>query len=203
MTGQRVMGDVRLTVEIGLWRHGWGLLVVGALWLAIVSTYSLCLLWHQEEADAKQRVLELSGEVAAARNRAPSAPTNSPEQNRLNSLRSAVYSEGTVTPLVREVLAKATQHGLVSKEAEFRVTSQGFSGLQQRQIILPLRGTYTALRSYVIDVLRDHPGLSVDQVQLKRAGVSQGSPDILVRMSIWVDPTKHEAPAQEQQGNAQ
>lgn len=196
MTVQARFYAQRLRVEVALWRHGWGGVVIVAL-LALSGT---ALLMHQHWAhaadEAQLRLTRLNAEIETARRQLSAIPKSTPEQERHALLRTALSTQDDVMPLVRDVFAQARQHGLIAKEAEFRLTSQGFAGLQQQQVLMPLQGTYPAFRSFVNDLLRSQPGVSVDQIQIKRAVVAQGAPEILVRLSIWIDPLKRDAGAQ-------
>lgn len=189
--------QLRLRTEIGLWRHGWGTVVLITLLGLAVSAFAVRGLWTQAAVDAGHRTARLTAEIQAVRRQPAAAVSVSPEQERLAALRSAVYAKEAVTPLVRDVFARAQHHGLVAKEADFRLMTQGFAGLQQQQLVLPLQGSYPSFRSFVLDLLQNHPGVSVDQIQIKREGVSQGEPEIRVRLSIWTDPGKQDAPAQD------
>lgn len=185
--------QLRLRSEISLWRYGWGSFVLITLLGLAVGAFAMRGQWTQAVVDAGYRTARLTTEIQALRLQPPAAVSVSPEQERLAALRSVVYSRGAVTPLVRDVFARAQRHGLAAKEADFRLTTQGFSGLQQQQIVLPLQGSYPSFRSFVLDLLQNYPGVSVDQIQIKREGVSQGNPEIRVRLSIWTDPEKHDA----------
>lgn len=196
MTVQTRIYALRLRAEIALWRHGWGVVVVFAL-LALSGTALLMQQhWVQAEDEAQLRLKKLSAEIETVQRQLPVVPKSTPEQERHALLRTVLSSQEGVTPLVRDVFAQARQHGLIVKEAEFRLTAQGFAGLQQQQVLMPLQGTYPAFRSFVNDLLRSQPGVSVDQIQIKRAAVAQGAPEIQVRLSIWIDPLKRDAGAQ-------
>lgn len=197
MNGRTWIPQLRLRTEIGLWRHGWGSVVLITLLGLAVGGFAVRAIWTQAAVDAGHRTTRLTAEIQAVRLQPPAAALETPEQERLAALRTAVYAKEAVTPLVRDVFVRAQRHGLVAKEADFRLTTQGFAGLQQQQLVLPLQGSYPSFRSFVLDLLRNHPGVSVDQVQIKREGVSQGEPEIRVRLSIWTDPEKHGASAQD------
>lgn len=190
MSARTWLHDVRLRAEIGLWRHGWGTLVLVTLAGVAGGAFVLQGLWAQAAFDAGQRMTQLTTELQKARLQAPAAPQATPEQERLASLRSVLYARDEVTSLVRDVFTRAQRHGLAVQETDFRLTTQGFAGLQQQQLVLPVQGTYLSFRAFVLEVLRSHPGVSVDQIQIKRLGVSQNEPEIRVRLSIWIDPEK-------------
>lgn len=197
MSGRTWIHHLRLRTEIALWRHGWGAVVVIALGGLAVGAFAMHRLWMQETAEAVQRAAQLTSKIQAVRLQPQAQASPTPEQERLAALRSTVYAKEAVTPLVRDVFARAQRHGLATKEADFRLTTQGFGGLEQQQLVLPLHGSYLSFRSFVLDLLRNHPGISVDQIQIKREEVSQGEPEIRARLSIWTDPGKHGVPARE------
>lgn len=196
MSGRTWIHQLRLGTEIALWRHGWGPVVVIALGGLAVGAFAMHRLWTQEAVEAGHRTTLLTNKIQAVRLQPQAQPSPTPEQERLAALRSTVYAKEAVTPLVREVFASAQRHGLASKEADFRLTTQGFGGLEQQQVVLPLQGSYPSFRSFVLDLLQNHPGISVDQIQIKREGVSQGEPEIRARLSIWTDPGKRDVPVQ-------
>ncbi|OGB19427.1 MAG: hypothetical protein A2W72_24225 [Burkholderiales bacterium RIFCSPLOWO2_12_67_14] len=181
--------SLRLRTGVWLWRHGWGVLLLAG---AVVIAPAAHLVRLQVEAQSQQahvRIGKLRSSLAAAA-RQPAAPKTpaSPDQQTLSALHRIVYSQGDVNRIVRQLYALGTQHQLDLQQADFRQDTQGFGGLVQQQVTLPVQARYPQLKAFMLQALQQFPGLSIDQIVIQRESVAQDRPEVTLKLSIWVSP---------------
>lgn len=183
-------GHGRLWLEILLWRHGliWpGVLVLLvaalALWLVLLPGGA------QQLAQARAELQRLqSGQVVLALS--PAERTGQEDAALVAALDRVALSEQEVSEVLRRLGRIAQSKGLTLTETDFQATGEGLGGLRRLQLTLPLRAAYPQVRQFVEAVLLEFPGVSVDQMLLKRESVGQRQGEIRLRLSIWTNPAK-------------
>ena len=71
----------------------------------------------------------------------------------------------------------ALQAGIAFNRADYRLATAPDRRLDRYQIVLPVRGSYPAIRSFIALTLHDLPTVSLDQVQLQRREVGETEVD--------------------------
>jgi Type II secretion system (T2SS), protein M subtype b len=184
-------GALRTRVDIAVWRYGWLWLVIIALGLILIA---LELIWQpRQQASLETQRIALAQQqqqyLSADKTQRTSA-RSSDVPNDLESLDRYTVSQQEVGTVLRQVLALGGTHGVALTQSEFQTSNEGHGGLQQVQITLPVRASYTALRAFTEASLRQHPMVSMDQINMKREAITQGTVEVRLKLSIWVDPQK-------------
>lgn len=190
MQGWIRRGQVRLWLEILLWRHGlvWPgvlalLVAVLALWLVLLPSGAHQLAQAQAEVQRLQ-----SGQAVLALS--PAERAGQEDAALVAELDRVALSEQEVSEVLRRLGRIAQSKGLTLTETDFQATGEGLGGLRRLQLTLPLRAAYPQVRQFVEAVLLEFPGVSVDQMLLKRESVGQRQGEIRLRLSIWTNPAK-------------
>lgn len=68
------------------------------------------------------------------------------------------------------LIATAREQGLVFRRAETRHMAEAALPMSQYQVVMPLDGSYAALREFIAQALLRDAALSLDALRLKRAG---------------------------------
>ncbi len=180
---------LRLHTGVWLWRHGWGMLLLASIIGLALAAYLVRLQVEAQSLQANVRIGELQSSLAAAalQPAAPPAPA-SPDQQTLSALHRIVYTQDDVNRIVRQLYALGTQHQLDLQQADFRQDPQGFGGLVQQQVTLPVQARYPQLKAFMLQALQQLPGLSIDQIVIQRENVAQDRPEVTLKLSIWVSP---------------
>ena len=181
---------LRLRIEVLLWRHGRLWLLAAALGLATLVTAAYLVVQSAQLEGKRARVNELRATHAALEQRPSSPPPVGQDEQSLVALTQAVYGRNDVSQVIRDIHAIAKRRKLLLPEAEFRVNDQGFGGLRQQQMTFSVTSTYPQLIQFIGDVLHAFPGVSLDQLHIKRDDVAQPTPKSEVRLSVWVDTAK-------------
>ena len=180
---------LRLHVEVTLWRHGW---LGSLLTFLTIALLTLQLWWiPQQTARVQSMAKEIDTERATqvfreAHSRAPKSP--SAEGQTLLELQRVCYTPLQLSGLLRQINQLAISQGLVLAQSDFQTSSDSNNFLRQVQINLPLRTTYPQLHHFVEAMLRQFPGVSLDQLLLKRDAVGANQADVRLKISIWLAP---------------
>ena len=180
---------LRTGLEIAAWRHGWLWGVNLVLGLAVLLSHFVGLPQQHRANDlARQTLLGVQAEQARkSQSPVPVLPTdNDPQQ--LAALTRISVAEADVGEVLQRISQIASKQGLRLAQSEFQTSREGHGGLRQVQVTLPLRASYPQLRGWIDAVLRQMPGVSIDQITLKRETVAQAQADIRIKLSIWVAP---------------
>ena len=186
----------RLQLEVALWRAGWVWLVIALM--AATTVVGWTWWWPQQQRDlANLHAAVNQARIDQARRRAAPAPAPglSGDDTVLAELQRIGYAETELSGILRAISALAKAEGIVLGQSAFQTSVEPHGGLRQVQITLPMAATYPQLRRFAESVLRQLPGVSVDQFGLKREAIAQGRADARLKLSVWLDPHKVAAPA--------
>jgi hypothetical protein len=180
-----------LQLEILLWRYGWLWAVLIALLLAGIALNAGWLA-HQTS------VLSLQSSRLAALKQAQEQSSRTPppdlaitdDARAAQQLMKVAYAPTEVSTTLQLIQQIARAKGIALTQSEFQTGNEGHGGLRQVQVTLPVRCSYPQLRDFIDTVLRQLPGISLDQVVLKRDNVAQSQADVRLKLSIWVHPQK-------------
>ena len=144
----------------------------------------------QEQRLASGRFEKLQ-QAELSRDKRLSAPAQpSHEDAVLNQLFEVSFSETGVSDILRSVGRIAQRNGVVLSQSEYQNSAEGHGGLSRLQVTMPLRASYPQLKKFVEQVLLEYPGISVDELVLKRESVAQNQVEVRVKLSLWIQPGK-------------
>lgn len=184
----RVSTPPRLWIEVFLWRQGtiWPL-ISGLLILALALSAVEQLQLKPAVQVSEQALQQVASDLRAARKKSFSAATksegNADEHRQM--LQNALYARAEVTSIVRALHASAVHHDLRVLSSDFQLQASGVDGIARQTVSMPFQANYQAFKQFLLDALRKHPGVSVDQISIKREVAMQGQPEVLVKFSIW------------------
>lgn len=151
-----------------VWRSigipGWSgaaiVLACAGLWLGVTAPLGQEL----ERLDAARSALERRGLERVA----PVAAAATAEQ-QLASFTRRFPDEKAIVPALARMNALALQRGVAVEQAEFRYVSDPGEPLARYTIVLPVKAEYRALRRFIQELLREMPGLALEEVNLRRS----------------------------------
>ena len=190
-----VWAQPRLQLEVALWRAGWVWLVIAGAAATAVGGWAWWWPLQQRELATLHATVNQARLDEARRRAAPaSAPSLSRDDAVLAELQRIGYPETELSGVLRTVSALAKTEGIVLGQSAFQTSIEPHGGLRRVQITLPMAATYPQLRRFSESVLRQLPGVSVDQFGLKREAIALGQADARLKLSVWLDPHKMVAP---------
>lgn len=82
------------------------------------------------------------------------------------------------------VVAHAT--GITLRQGEYRLLRERDGRLRRYQVLLPMRGSYPALRTFVSAALQTLPNAALDQVSFERRRVDEQEVDAQVQLTLFL-----------------
>lgn len=86
---------------------------------------------------------------------------------------------------VLRLQAFADKRGLQLKSGEYRALPQAELGVLRHQILVPVKGTYLDVRSFVTEALAELPALALDTASLQRDAVTAREIDGRLQFSLY------------------
>jgi Type II secretion system (T2SS), protein M subtype b len=187
--GLNSIGRYRLLCQVLIWRHGYSLALLALIVLVVLIAHML-VLPHQLHAQrvANEQLVQLRLAELRRDNSLSTLVQPSKDDEILDKLLDVSFSETGVTDILRSIVRIAQGNGVSLSQSEFHNSAQGHGGLSQLQVTLPVRASYPQLKKFVKQVLLEYPGISVDELVLKRASVAQNELEIRVKLSLWIKP---------------
>ncbi len=116
---------------------------------------------------------------------APSAPPPSSDQNLAQFYATLGDARGVERQL-KAVFALAARHGLTLEQGEYRTTADRNAKLVAYQVNLPVKGNYSAIWQFAMDVLRAVPHASLDDVAFRRDAIGAAGVDARLRLTFYL-----------------
>jgi len=179
----------RLRLEVLLWRHGWGWLLLAVLVILFLTAQLLVLpkLAQQQDSHRKQ-LQQLQLEQSNLSQTIDTALKPTGDKKILDQLLSVSIPEAEVSDVLRKIANMAERNGVALSQSDYQNSSKGHGGLNRLQVTLPLRASYPQLKQFIEQVLFEFPGVSLDDLVLKRESVAQNQVEIRIKLSLWVQP---------------
>ena len=82
-------------------------------------------------------------------------------------------------------LQAAKAQGLVVDSVQFSTESSRLPGVVRHQVQVPVKGRYELLRSWISTTLHEHPGVSLDALEIKRKDALTSELEAQLTLSLW------------------
>ena len=122
------------------------------------------------------------------RGRLPVRPSAADEV--LDQLLAVAYAEEQVSDILRRIAKTAQSNGVFLSQSDFQTSTDRHGGLTQLQVTLPVKASYLQMKGFVEQVLLQNPGVSLDELVLKRDSVAQNQVEVNAKLSLWILPVK-------------
>jgi hypothetical protein len=152
------------------------MLACGAFWVSAVKP-------AKEELAAQRAALE------RMRSRSPLQPISG--GGRADDLRrfyNLFPPAGALTPELERLHRLARGARLELAQGEYRLERRA-AGLWAYRVTLPVRGSYSEVRSFISAVLKDMPGASIDALRFDRKKADDAQLEAQLRLTLYVRPS--------------
>ena len=166
-------------------RLGWpGLAGLACLLLAL-------LLQATVGSSLRQQREDLRGQVAALRDRLKlgeggRAARDDSTAAQLRRFHATFPTVPTAPDWLYEINAAARRSGIVLSAGEYRLEQRGQDVLRRYAIVLPVRGSYAQVRSFVEAALAAVPSAALDDIEMRREAASDVQLDARIRMTLYL-----------------
>lgn len=174
--------------RLGREARRWGLPgALGGLLLAAALVLAVSIVPRERDAlRSDQRVLHEARVRAAQlrREQQADAQPQDPARRFVQAFPGADERHRRITNL----LGLAAGLGLQPRRSDVRSVAEPALGLTRLRVVLPLRGSYEALRRYVDQALRDDPALALDLLRVERTDPDAAEIRAELQWSLWMQP---------------
>lgn len=159
-------------------------------WAGAAIALACVAVWWGASAPLVDEIRRLDVATAALERRSQERPTPvaaaaTPEQ-QLQTFSQRFPDEKGIAPALARLHALARQRGVAIEQAEFRYASEASEPLARYTIVLPVKADYRALRRFIGDVLREMPGLALEEVNLRRSEAKSPLLESQLRLVMFV-----------------
>jgi hypothetical protein len=87
---------------------------------------------------------------------------------------------------IKTLFAIAEKTGLILNLADYKFAEDKIGRFQTYQIVLPVKGSYGAIRQFCEQVLLAIPFASLDEMHFKRDGIASGTLEARLRLTLYL-----------------
>jgi hypothetical protein len=124
--------------------------------------------------------------VAAA---APADVAPDPVGEELRRFQALLVAPDATQPVLAGITAAARRHGVTLGPASFRLEPPGTGDIGRYTLDWPVRGDYPGVRRFVAEVLRQHPSLALDTLELRRPDATERAVEARLRWTLYLATT--------------
>lgn len=178
---QLVAIDIRLT----LMRLGW----TNSIACLISAVGILAWLWAvphlRTQMTAQQQVLAKAKEMLDSANAEPPVSPRPVAEQRLASFYDSLGEGRYAEQQIKTLFAIAKKANLIISQAEYRWDSDKNGRYQTYQILLPVKGSYGAIRQFCEQTLLTIPFASLDEMNFKREAIANSTLEAKLRITLY------------------
>jgi len=94
------------------------------------------------------------------------------------------------SPLPNDALRLIHQHaranGITLSKGEYRILAVTGTRLQRYQAVLPVQGSYPAIRKFIADVLNEMPTVALENVRFERPQIGNPNVNAEIRFTVYL-----------------
>lgn len=162
---------------------GWPALAGVALLVLLAAFHLLTLTpLRQEVAEFKHEAESLRGKAALRRG----VPVARGMGGQLAAFYAFFPGTDALTAALGKLYDAAAKQNLELDQGEYRLVPTPEGRLVRYDIVLPVKGSYTRLRGFIAQALRDNPSLALEGVNFNRQTAIDIGVDAQVRMTLYM-----------------
>ncbi len=162
---------------------GWPAISGVVLASLVIAFYFLTLAPLQKNiADFKRDAENLRGKVAARR----SVPLDQGAGGQLAAFYAFFPQTDTLTETLSKLYGAAAKQNLVLDQGEYHLAPTQEGRLVRYDIVLPVKGPYPKLRSFVAEALKDNPSLALEGITFNRQTAIDIGVDSQVQLTLYM-----------------
>ncbi|WP_427308971.1 hypothetical protein [Cupriavidus sp. H39] len=179
------MKVIALRCYLWLMHVGWSLPAACALFVCGLVLIALGL--PAERAivlKAQRRLAEATAALAAPPNRPQTRQATTAQG--LTKFYASLGQYGSVESQVSVLFRTAREAGLLLRQAEYRAGFDRSGQFYTYKVILPVRGSYVAIRRFCEETLTAIPFVSLDEVHFKRGAIGEATVDAKLQFTLFL-----------------
>jgi hypothetical protein len=109
--------------------------------------------------------------------------------DRLGAFYGSFGSREGAPAALRSVFEAAAAEGLAIETGEYRLAGEPGSRLVRYQMVLPVKGSYVAIRRFIVRALNEVPGLALDGLDIRRESVASRAVEARLQLTLYLGAT--------------
>jgi hypothetical protein len=170
------------------------LALIAGRWFARRDLQALCmcalcaLLYFGAIRPERERLGRAERHAAALQRERTAGPAvaEDPGATELGRFYARFPSQDAFPDALGRVLQAAASHSLSLNEGEYTVTRETAGKLVRFQIVLPLRGNYPQVRSFLAALAHEVPGMALENVQFERRDLGDPALDVKLKLILFL-----------------
>lgn len=185
---------VPLQLRLALTRFGWLNLIAIMLLLTGLCAWKWGLGYLNAQIRAPLRSLEQAQAQLQSNGQDGAHGARSLLEERLTAFHQVLGDVRYVEQQVKTLFAIASKTGLVLQQAEYKAVFDRNARVTMYQVLLPVKGSYQAIRQFSEQTLLAIQFASLDEVNFKRDVISSDAIEAKLRFTLYLGDSKPSAP---------
>jgi hypothetical protein len=158
--------------------------VIGIALLVFSLSYAMsALLPAKEDLDAKRQ--QAAGDQARV-DREKSGVADTSPAGHLRAFYGFLPAQTDATDWLDKVYAAADKEKVTLPRGEYSLVIEPETAVSRYRILLPVKGSYSQIRSFVAAALDAVPSLALDDISFERQKIGDSTVDAKIRMTLYL-----------------
>lgn len=111
-------------------------------------------------------------------------PTQLVDENGLKTYYDFLPYEEERFFLVKRLLLSADKNGVLPSYVEYKLEAEKMTKVVRYQLTLPLKGDFSKIKNFLIEVLNENRSITIDSISLKRESIDRSEVEAKIQFSI-------------------
>jgi len=176
---------LNLQGQLAFHRVGWIKIFVFMICMVGLTAW----LWGIPQLHTQQKTLRLQSQRAQQSLRVAevAAPVvHTPREVHFNQFMEGLGDERYTEQQLKTLFVLAEKSGLLLAQADYQLAEDKNGRYRTYQVLLPVKGTYSAIRQFCEQVLLAIPFAALDEMNFKRDAIGNGTLEARLRITIYL-----------------
>ncbi|OGB21140.1 MAG: hypothetical protein A3I66_10130 [Burkholderiales bacterium RIFCSPLOWO2_02_FULL_57_36] len=183
-----------LRARLALRRFGWANSVACLLCAMAAASWAWGIPHLTAQLQVQQRALAHTQHMLEAAEIAPPVVQKPLAEERLTTFYNALGEKHYAEQQIKTLFAIAQKTGLALNQAEYKSAVDKNGRFHTYQIVIPVKGSYGAIRQFCEQTLLTIPFASLDEMGFKREAIASQAVEARLRFTLYLSDTPSSVP---------
>lgn len=189
--------QLRLNCEIFIWRHGWiwpiiAFFSIATIFILVLNTFIATKMYETQLQQNSNLTLKLA--LVKKNNDLLNSQNLPKKETSIIEFENVLYQRNALPATIRSIHEIANQQGIKIQSTDYSLKNQNNNLVIQQNIIFPFKAKYGQFKRFLFELMRAEPGISIDQITIKRDSAIQSTPEVQLKISAWALSNKNLKP---------
>lgn len=175
-----------LEVRLALMRFGWASSIACLLCVLGAVSWAWGIPHLNTQLQKQQRTLDLTRQLLQASETASPVVQKPLAEQRLASFYDALGDRRYAEQQIKTLFSLAQKTGLTLNQAEYKSAADKNGRFHTYQIVIPVKGSYGAIRQFCQQTLLAIPFASLDEMSFKREAIASRAVEARLRFTLYL-----------------